>query len=197
MKAHSSADPGESRWACMRDWVVGGGIGLLIAAVADRFDTRLIADALLVALGSGAFLLPLFPGLWRRRVPRPRPAILDLPRRRIAWSVLSDLYLDTWFDDGQMASMASRLAATGYSIGELEEILYRELHPHLITNLLSVAGEWAGFDMDWLEAKILASHRWGIGTAIVPGMWMVRGEWKTLERLVREQPASVSRRPRA
>ena len=57
------------------------------------------------------------------------------------------------------------LAASGYSIAEIERILADEIFPVCGPNLLAVAGEWAGFDIAWLESCILARERvrsrWG------------------------------------
>ena len=48
-----------------------------------------------------------------------------------------------------------QLARSPYSVGEIEQILVEEVYPVLKYNLISVAGEWAGFDQEWLERKIL------------------------------------------
>lgn len=83
------------------------------------------------------------------------PAADDLERRRIAWSILSDCYLDTEFSPDLLEGAARRVLATGYTLDELDQIIFFELHPLLYQNLLSVAGEWAGFDEDALEKDIL------------------------------------------
>ena len=43
--------------------------------------------------------------------------------------MLSELYLDTELDDADYDRIAAVLLGSGYSRGQLEEILYRELHP--------------------------------------------------------------------
>jgi hypothetical protein len=50
------------------------------------------------------------------------------------WDVLSELYLDTELDERDSERIAAVLLESGYSAGQLEEILYRELHPVLHTN---------------------------------------------------------------
>jgi hypothetical protein len=112
-------------------------------------------------------------------------AATDLERRRPVWNVLSELYLDTELDDRDHERIAAVLVASRYSAGQLEEILYRELHPVLHWNLLSVAGEWAGFDPDWLEEQILRRSRRRWRFAVIAGKWMVRGEWAVLEAKLR------------
>ena len=83
-----------------------------------------------------------------------KPAADDLENRRRAWEALSDLYLDT---DTSLSRpwRAEILASLPYSLEELEQILVEEVHPACRSNLLSVAGEWVGFDMEWLEGRIL------------------------------------------
>ncbi|HEX7640104.1 MAG TPA: hypothetical protein VF457_17035, partial [Burkholderiaceae bacterium] len=93
-------------------------------------------------------------------MPPPRPPFTDeeLAARRPVWDALSDLFLDTDIEEPSMrASRARRLAASPYPIEALEDILAFEVHPHLWPNLFSVAGVWSAFDMDWLEARIVAS----------------------------------------
>lgn len=142
-------------------------------------------DALVMILLAPLSCLPLtlglFPGVWRRSAEALPPAQLDLERRRRVWDVLSELYLDTELDDRDNARIAAVLVDSGYSAGQLEEILYRELHPVLHTNLMSVAGEWAGFDLEWLEGQILRSSPRRFSFAIIPGKWMVCGGWRAIE----------------
>ena len=75
------------------------------------------------------------------------------PRYR-AWIALSELYLDQELTDGDIARLAERLHATGYTIAQLRRIDEREVAPVLAGNLLSVAGTWAGFDTRELIADI-------------------------------------------
>jgi hypothetical protein len=79
----------------------------------------------------------------------------SLDERRPVWVALSDLYLDTDVSD-EVDRIARRLAASPYSIDELEEILRTEVSPVCRVNLASFAGEWAGFDGAWLEERIVA-----------------------------------------
>lgn len=55
--------------------------------------------------------------------------------------------------------MARVLSASGYSEPELEQILRWEVGPVLKPNLFSVAGEWASFELHWLETEILRRER--------------------------------------
>jgi len=82
----------------------------------------------------------------------------DLVNRRIAWEALSDLYLDTDISHARRWRV-EKLATLPYSIEELEQILVEEVHPVCRWNLVCVAGAWAGFDLEWLESKILKRLR--------------------------------------
>jgi hypothetical protein len=90
----------------------------------------------------------------------------DLNARRPVWEALSTLFLDT--DTSLLRDHRSAvLARSPYSVAELEEILSDEVFPICSWNLLSVAGEWAEFDGDWLERTIVRRlqkrWRWRIG----------------------------------
>ena len=81
-------------------------------------------------------------------------AVDDIESRRPVWAALSTLFLDTdvSLDRDYRAKV---LAASPYSIDELTQILASEVYPVCRWNLFSIAGEWAGFDPEWLEKKIL------------------------------------------
>jgi len=85
-----------------------------------------------------------------------RPADEDLASRRPAWEALSEMFLD---NDPALSRQwrAERLAGSPYSLDQLEHILVDEVNPVCRYNLMPVAGEWAGFNSEWLEARIL--HR--------------------------------------
>ena len=83
-----------------------------------------------------------------------KKAAEDLQHRRPVWEALSDLFLDT---DTSLSRewRVEILAASPYSVEELQEILLKEVTPICRWNLVCIAGEWAGFDQEWLEKRIL------------------------------------------
>jgi len=86
------------------------------------------------------------------------PDMHAIDARIPVWVALSDLYLDT--DVGLLhGHIADTLAASPYPIDALHEMLMYDVHPALYMNLMSVAGEWAGFDRAWLVARIDAVRR--------------------------------------
>lgn len=122
-----------------------------------------------------------------------RTPVLDLPRRLPVWVALSDLYLDTELDGSGFRRIADALVQSGYTDEELQAILLEEVHPVCIPNLLSMVGEWEGFDPEELQRRILANQRrpwkkWFISRV---GRSMVQGHWRTVMSLVHEQRAQA------
>lgn len=99
----------------------------------------------------------------------------DLIHRRPVLEALSNLFLDTEVSLDRQWRI-DVLAASPYSIEELEYILIDEVYPICKYNLLSVAGEWAGFDLGWLEdqvrrrlnSSLRCFHAMNLGRIIVP-----------------------------
>ncbi|WP_226698925.1 hypothetical protein [Qipengyuania gaetbuli] len=111
------------------------------------------------------------------------------PRRLAAWTVLANLFLDTEHSDEIRLCLARDLRETGYSSGELEDILRREVAPVFGSNLLSMAGEWALWDEDevaeimereFLSRKRLTPSQWVVGRLTNA---MVRRDLRKLMRL--------------
>jgi hypothetical protein len=116
-----------------------------------------------------------------------RAASFELERRRPVWEALSELYLDVELQSEDHQRIARVLSASGYSEFELEQILRREVGPLLFVNLLSVAGEWTGFDLGWLEASILRSERrrdWLQWLPAAVSFRMVRHDWDCIRALL-------------
>lgn len=108
------------------------------------------------------------------------------------WEALSELFLDT---DVSLSRQwrADQLVRSRYSVEQLEWILVDEVYPVCKYNLLSIAGEWAGFDPAWLERRILRRLRspWRRLHALNLGRLTVRlsGEWRATKAAVAEQRA--------
>ena len=85
---------------------------------------------------------------------RDHPAFTDPEPRRPVWEALSTLFLDT--DVSLLEEYrAEKLAASPFSLDELQEILIDEVYPACRWNLFSIAGVWDGFDEGQLERRIL------------------------------------------
>jgi len=77
----------------------------------------------------------------------------QIEERMPAWEALSDFFLDNVLEPDDYERIAQTLAATTYTEKEIEDILIGEICP-VCSNLFLIAGEWAGFDRDWLKEKI-------------------------------------------
>lgn len=75
-------------------------------------------------------------------------------QRQAVWIALSDLFLDTdvaiFYDN-----IVKNCAESPYNLHELEAILNHEVAPVCYSNLLDIAGDWAGFDEQWLVQTIM------------------------------------------
>lgn len=74
----------------------------------------------------------------------------ELERRKPVWIGLSDLWLDNEIDEEWAKRIAEVIVQSGYSASEIDDIFVYELAPFLGPNHWSVAGEWSGFDPDWV-----------------------------------------------
>jgi hypothetical protein len=88
-------------------------------------------------------------------IRRPPPwSEAELRARRPIWEALSTLFLDT--DTSLLREWrANTLAASPFTVEQLEAILTDEVFPICKWNLHQVAGEWTGFDLEWLEGRIV------------------------------------------
>ena len=113
---------------------------------------------------------------------------VNIEQRRPIWLALSEFYLDTELQDSDFRHIAFTILDSPYSLDEVKKINKYEVFPILQPNLLSPAGEWAGFDEDWLVEKILyliekKSKIGRVTTEVTYPMfkWMCKDYWKKLE----------------
>jgi hypothetical protein len=120
------------------------------------------------------------------------PKAQDIDSRLPVWDALSSLFLDT--DTSLLRDWrAKTLAASPYSLNELDTILSDEVTPVCMWNLASVAGEWAGFDPEWLKERILrqpARPRWW--SFISRRSALNDKEWRRTRELVESLRAAAS-----
>jgi len=79
----------------------------------------------------------------------------EINQRRPVWTALSELWLDTEIQERDLERIARVMADSGLTIEELHDIYKLEVAPVVSTNALSVAGEWTGFNEDWLCSEII------------------------------------------
>ncbi len=110
-------------------------------------------------------------------------APVDVDQRMPVWIALSELFLDTELQEDDHQRIAHVLASSPYAEKKLDEILRFEVTPVLKWNLLSVAGEWAGFDEAWLREKLLP--RIDKRPFFRPRVfWMMRRRWSHILDIV-------------
>ena len=88
------------------------------------------------------------------------PPDQDESDRRPIWDQLQMFWMDT-DPEFFLKGAAEVCARSKYSLSEIEEIFWNEVRPAVKFNLLSVAGEWRGFEIGWLSQRILQEHRFG------------------------------------
>ena len=83
----------------------------------------------------------------------------EIERRKPVWAALSELWLDTELVDDDLERISGVIKSSGYSVPELRDIYLFEVAPVVFTNLLTVAGEWAGFHEEWLFTEVAKRAR--------------------------------------
>ncbi len=111
------------------------------------------------------------------------PASNEIRFRRPVWEALSELFLDTELMPDDFQRLGRVLAESPYTLHEVEHILYAEVSPVLIWNLLSVAGEWECFDADMLEEAILKHQKswFWCPRFLLLSRGTIRGPWKNIK----------------
>ena len=82
----------------------------------------------------------------------------DLERRRPLWEALSQLFLDTENQEADYRWIARCIRESGYTLSEVECVLWEEVFPVVEWNLRHPCGVWQGFRLEWLEQAILGNQ---------------------------------------
>ncbi len=77
----------------------------------------------------------------------------ELTERWPLWQALADFWLDNELQDFELDHVARTIAESAFKMSEVRRIHDFEVAPAVSANLLSVAGEWAGFDPKWLRER--------------------------------------------
>ncbi len=118
----------------------------------------------------------------------------ELKTRKIIWESISNFYLDTELDDKEYDYISKKLIETKIEIEELKLIDLYEVFPTLQMNLLSPAGEWAGFEPTWLNQKCLINYEKRISSKsyrVFTEMknklffWMREKHWKEINKRIK------------
>lgn len=122
-----------------------------------------------------------------REPARRSPGAVVPESRRSLWMALSTLYLGGEPSEEDLDWVAARCAASPYSFGEIDRIMFDEVYPVLVGNLRSPARERAGFDARWLSETIIArGARRGLPWWASPGKQLRLGRlWREVRRRAR------------
>lgn len=121
----------------------------------------------------------------------PSPLLTD-PEKK-ACIFLSDFFLDVEYDQERLDKMARVCERLHMPLSKLDHIFRYDLFPILYPNLLSVVGEWMGFDEDELLREIdrrRAAPPWFFKRFELWLLWlalgsMVTGPWEYIKARVR------------
>jgi hypothetical protein len=118
---------------------------------------------------------------------------INIEQRKPIWIALSEFYLDTELQDADFRQIAFTILESPYSLDQIKTINKYEVFPILQANLLSPAGEWAGFDEKMLVEKIVYlieknSKISRLTTEVTYPMfkWMCKDYWKKLEIIYKD-----------
>ena len=94
----------------------------------------------------------------------------EITERFPVWDALSEFWLDGWLDANDYDRIAATLRASPYTVEQIWRICIYEVAPAVYVNLLSVAGEWGGFDPDMLRERIIKKTP-DASISLHPGLW--------------------------
>src|SRR5476649_481160 len=115
-----------------------------------------------------------------------RPPIEDMDQRTPVWIAMTDFFLDTALTEVTISNISEICAASPYSTRELERIMFTEVWPAFLPNLVSVAGEWAGWKEGFIKERILSCYkpRFYFSWKFNPMKRFFCGQWAAVEQQV-------------
>ena len=104
--------------------------------------------------------------------------------RVAVWMAMAEHFLDTETRH-DLPTTARRCVEAGMTISEARDVWRYEVTPAVCFNVLSVAGEWAYWDRDWLVARI-ERLRHGWWNRLAGARWLhwpfLAGNWRAIEQ---------------
>jgi len=114
---------------------------------------------------------------------------INIEERKPIWIALSVFYLDTELQKSDFKHIALKIIESPYSFEEVIQINKYEVFPILYSNLLSVSGEWSGFNEEWLIESIASSlnsrstiKKLAIESLYTAFKWMCKSYWEELKK---------------
>jgi hypothetical protein len=117
----------------------------------------------------------------------------EIEKRQPVWLALSEFYLDTELTIKDLDRVSEKIIDSGYSLQEIKEIDLYEVFPLLKSNLLTVAGNWAGFDQQWIyencelfyKKRNSALFRFKIKVFNIFNSTMRKNYWQQIEKKIK------------
>jgi hypothetical protein len=112
----------------------------------------------------------------------------EINRRLPVWCALSEMFVDTEFDDVAAASMTRQLRASGMAVDVLDRILRDEVAPVFHRNVF--AGNWTGWPPEEVRRRVtahLARRPGPLGRLLAPMLGRLRmspfeSSWREVRR---------------
>jgi hypothetical protein len=117
----------------------------------------------------------------------------EIERQKPVWAAISESWLDTELTQDNLQRIAEVMKRSSYSVPQLRDIYLFEVAPVVFPNLVAVAGEWDGFDEEWLFTEVAKRARrrslslrafvkTGIGTWLMT--FATERHWDTLAEML-------------
>ena len=82
----------------------------------------------------------------------------EIEQRFPLWVALSDTFLDTELTDDAYRRIAEAISASTFDEVEALAIYREDVAPAFAINLLATAGEWAGWDDQYIRERVLEAR---------------------------------------
>jgi hypothetical protein len=105
----------------------------------------------------------------------------DIPNRRPVWEALSEGFLVDEIPTAELQRLGQTLAASPYTVDEIEEILYDEVYPACIWNVISLTAAWPFFESAWLQAEIMNKRQSRFTLPRFLKVWTIPGQWREIK----------------
>lgn len=95
------------------------------------------------------------------------------------WVALSDTFLDTELTDDAYRRIAETISASAFHKDEARAIYREDVAPAFAINLLATAGEWSGWDEQYVRERVLEARN-SLGSRLLVKLLFrghIRDEW--------------------
>jgi hypothetical protein len=109
----------------------------------------------------------------------PTLSEFDTARRLPIWTAMSEVFLDTETTDDTYRYIAAEIRRSVLTASEAHAIMRDDVAPAFIFNLFGIAGEWTGWQEDFVRERVLVK-RDAIGSRLLVRLFFngyVRDEW--------------------